>query len=261
MGSTSLCRGSVVSELKDQFHSGRTPGCQWGGLADGMLSSKSCLFICSHRRSSDLLCSRRCLHDHSHQTLEKETLRYTPQLVKTVAKEIVKVESSKQIRSQKCCSVTIDSKNHLVAPDDYPVIQEDAHRRLSEEEQQALDLATEEEQETARTMVSRLHVEPGHSDPRGMIDSLRRKHAHGLLIAVAKKFSCSACEESQRRRLRPVVVRVLHEPGTCLQVDQFEWKHPVLNLHVLGNIILDAGSRAASVTIHRVMDVEHGLAT
>ena len=51
-----------------------------------------------------------------HQTLEKEALQYTPQLIKTVAKEIMKVESSKQIRSQTCCSVTIDSKSHLVAP-------------------------------------------------------------------------------------------------------------------------------------------------
>ena len=122
-----------------------------------------------------------------------------------------------------------------------------------------MDLATEEERETARTTVSRLHVELGHSDPRGMIDSLRRKDAHRLIIAAAKKFSCSACEESQRRRLRPVAARVLHEPGTCLQVDQFEWRHPVLNLHVLGTILVDAGSRAASVPIHRVMDVEHGL--
>ena len=64
---------------------------------------------------------------------------------------------------------------------------------------------------------------------------------------------------SQRRRLRPVAARVLHESGTCLQVDQFEWRHPVFNLHVLGTIMLDAGSRAASVTIHRVMDTEHGL--
>ena len=147
------------SELKEQFHSGRTPGCQWGSLADGMLSSKSWLFIRSHRRWSDLLCSRRFLHVHSRQTLEKETLQYTPQLVKTVAKEILKVESSKQIRSQTSCSVTIDSKSHLVAPavstDDYPITQEEAHRRLSKEEQQALDQAAEEERETARTIVSR----------------------------------------------------------------------------------------------------------
>ena len=201
-GSTSLCRGGVFSELEEQFQSGRTPGCQWGGLADGMLSSKSWFLTCSHRRWSDLLCSRRCLHDHSHQTLEKETLRYTPQLVKTVAKEIMRVESSKQIRSQTCCSVTTDCKNHLVAPavstDDYPVTQEDTHHRLSREEQQALDLDTEEERETARTIVSRLHVELGHSDPGGMIDSLRRKHAHRLIIATAKKFKCSACVKKVR---------------------------------------------------------------
>ena len=133
-GSTSLGRGGVFSELKEQFRSGRTPGCPWSSLADGMLSSKSWFFICSHRRWSDLLCFRRCLHDHSYQTLEKETLQYTPQLVKTVAKEIMKVDCSKHIRSQTCCSVTIDGKSHLVAPavstDDYPVIQEDAHRHV-----------------------------------------------------------------------------------------------------------------------------------
>ena len=72
-----------------------------------------------------------------------------------------------------------------VSTDDYSVLQEDAHRRLSEEEQRALDLATEEERETARTIVSRLHVELGHSDPRRMIDSLRRKHVHRLIIAAA----------------------------------------------------------------------------
>ena len=154
--------------------------------------------------------------------------------------------------------MTNDSKSHVVAPaasTEYPVIQEDAHRRLSQEEQQALDLASAEE----RTMVSRLHVELGHSDPRRMIDSLRREQAHRLIIAIAKKFSCRAFRESQRRRLHPVVARVLHEPSTCLQVDQFEKKHLLLNLHVLGTIMVDAGSRAASVTIHRVMDTEHGL--
>ena len=65
-GSTSLDRGGVFSELKEQFRC-RTLGCQWGSLADGTFSSKSWYFICSHRRWSDLLCPRRCLHDHPHQ--------------------------------------------------------------------------------------------------------------------------------------------------------------------------------------------------
>ena len=189
------------------------------------------------------------------KTQEKETLQHTLQLVKTVVKEIAKVESSKQIRSLACCSMTMDSKSRLVAPavpTECPVIQEYARCRLHREEQQAFDLVSDKERETARIMVSRLHVELGHSDPR-------RKHAHRLIIAAAKKLSSSACAESQRRRLHPVAARVLHEPGTCLQVDQFEWNHPVLNLHVLGTIMVDAGSRAASVTIHRVMDTKHGL--
>ena len=124
-----------VLGFEERFHGGRTPGCQWRNLAGGSLSLKSWCFVYSHRRWSDLLRSRRCL-DHPHQTLEKETVQYPPQLVKTAVKEIMKVESSKQSRSLAWCSVTVDSKSqtqHLVAPavsSEYPIIQEDAHRRL-----------------------------------------------------------------------------------------------------------------------------------
>ena len=90
-----------------------------------------------------------------------------------------------------------------------------------------------------------------------MIESLRRKHAHRLIIATANRFSCSAFEESQRRRLHLAAARMPHEPGTCLRVDQFEWKHPVLNLHKMRTVMVDAGGRAASVTIPRVMATEH----
>ena len=50
--------------------------------------------------------------------------------------------------------MTTDSKGHLVAravSTERPFILEDAHRRLNQEDQQALDLASE--RETARTMV------------------------------------------------------------------------------------------------------------
>ena len=140
--------------------------------------------------------------------------------------------------------MTIDSKNHLVAPavstDDYPVIQQDAHRRLSKEEQQSLDLATEEEREKARTIVSRLHVELGHSGPRGMIDSLRRRHAHRLIIAAAKKFSCSALRRKSETKVT-VAARDLHEPGTCLQVATSSAESTRVGNH-------HGGSRVASVT-------------
>ena len=156
LGPTSVGLDGVFSDLKERFHGGRTPGCQWSNFADGSLSSKSLDFICSHRRWSDLFCSRRCPHHHPHQTLE--TLQYTSRLVKTVVKEIMKVESSKQISSLACCPMTVDSKTrtqHFVAPaisTAYPIIQEDAHRRLNQQESRALDLACEEGRTTARTM-------------------------------------------------------------------------------------------------------------
>ena len=39
------------------------------------------------------------------------------------------------------------------------------------------------------------------------------KNMHYFGARYSQKVSCSTCEESQRRRLRPVAVRVLHEPG------------------------------------------------
>ena len=91
-GWTSLGCGGAFSDLKEQFRSGRTPGCQWvNSLMERFLQNAGTTLV------RFLLCSRRRLRDRPHQTLEKETLQYTPQLVKTVAKEIMKVESSKQI--------------------------------------------------------------------------------------------------------------------------------------------------------------------
>ena len=46
---------------------------------------------------------------------------------------------------------------------------------------------------------------------------LCEESTHRLIIDKARKFSCSAREESQRRRLHPVAARVLHELGTCPQ--------------------------------------------
>ena len=133
-GSKSFGRGGAFSDLKEQFHSGRTPGSP------------------VHIDVGQICCVPHDVLVIILIKLWRETLQYTPQLVKTVLKEIKKVESSRQILSPACCSMTIDSKSHLVAPavlTEYPVIQEDAHRRLSQEEQRAFDMASEEERETA----------------------------------------------------------------------------------------------------------------
>ena len=171
-GSTSLGPDGVSSELKERFHGGRARGCQWGAFAGGSLSSKSWYVICAHRRWSDLLRSRRCL-----QTPEKEMLQYIPQLIKTVEKEIMKVESSRQVHSVVCCSMMVDTarvelntwwhqhyRQNIRPPSKVLTVES---RRTA-----LLGLASEEERETTKTRVPRVRVEIG-SDPRGLNDSLR----------------------------------------------------------------------------------------
>ena len=94
------------------------------------------------------------------------------------------------------------------------------------------NLASAEERETARTMVSRLHVDLGHSDPRGMIDSLPGKHARPHIIATAKKFRCSTCEESTSSGCCWSSSRAwdLSSSGSISS----SGRHPVLHLHELG---------------------------
>ena len=155
---------------KGQLHEGRTPGCQPSLQNPGTSSG--------HIAIGQMCC-----------VLEDV---FTPQLVKTVVKEIMKVQPSKQFRSLACCSMMVDSKNrtqHLVAPEistEDQTIQADAHRRLSQEEQRPCDLASEHERAATRTMLFRLQW--------NFAIPILKKHAHRLIIATAKKFGCSTCE-------------------------------------------------------------------
>ena len=81
-GSTSLGRGGVFSEWKEQSHSGRSPGCQWGGLTEWNVFFQNPGFSSAHINVGQICC---VLDDvfiiTLIPTLERETLRYTPQLV------------------------------------------------------------------------------------------------------------------------------------------------------------------------------------
>ena len=226
-------------------------------LADGKFSSKSLYFICSHRRWSDWLCFRRCLHDHPHQTLEKETLQYTPHLVKTVAKEIVKVESSKQIRSVACCSVTIDSKSHLwlhLRQKDIQSFRKMLIVALVKKNSEPLTWPVRKSETqlgpwclacTWNLAIQILEERSVLCDESTDIDSLSLQPKSSV-AALVKKVR----DEDYLRLLLGLFMNRAHV---------FMLKHPVLKLHVLGTIMVDAGSRAASVTNQRVMDTEHGL--
>ena len=108
-----------------------------------------------------------------------------------------------------------------------------------------------EEREVCDALVHRLHRELGHSDIRGMVDSLRQNRAHPTVLAAAKIMQCTACQESARMLSRPVSSGKVMEPGAVLQMDNFHWKHPTKEVHVKGTLLVDASSRAAVVRIWR----------
>ena len=114
-------------------------------------------------------------------------------------------------------------------------------RPPTQEEQQIWTALPEGEKEIAETTVAKLHADLGHSSVRQMIGALRTRKAHPSIVAAAKLYHCSACFESERRRLRPVVSGKVYAPGSHLAGDQFEWTHPTKDLRVLGAILVDNG--------------------
>ena len=95
--------------------------------------------------------------------------------------------------------------------EELPVMRDETEpwRPLTEAEKTTWDARSPEEREVC-ALVHRLHRELGHSDIRGMVDSLRQNHAHPTVLAAAKLKQCTACQESARLVSRPVSSREDH---------------------------------------------------
>ena len=107
--------------------------------------------------------------------------------------------------------------------EEHPVVPErtEPWRPLTENEKIAWNALSPEEKEVCDALVHRLHLELGHSDIRGMVDSLRQNRAHPTVLAAAKLMHCTACQESARMLSRPVTSGKVMEPGAVLQMDNF----------------------------------------
>ena len=154
-----------------------------------------------------------------------------------------------------------DDEEHPIVPDriessnleEHPVVPErtEPWRPLTENEKIAWNALSPEEKEVCDALVHRLHRELGHSDIRGMVDSLRQNRAHPTVLAAAKLMHCTACQESARMLSRPVISGKTMEPGAVLQMDNFYWKHTLKEVHVKGTLLVDASSRVAVIRIWR----------
>ena len=150
-----------------------------------------------------------------------------------------------------------DVEEHPILPDrtepskveEHPVVPErtEPWRPLTETEKNAWNTLSPEEREVCDALVHRLHRELGHSDIRGMVDSLRQNRAHPTVLAAAKLMHCTACQESARMLSRPVTSGTVMEPGAVLQMDNFYWKH-LKEVHVKGLFKSGCGSDLANCT-------------
>ena len=124
---------------------------------------------------------------------------------------------------------------------------EDPQRKLTQEDQEVWAALPAEEKKIAEATVAKLHADLEHSSVRQMIGALRMRKAHPSIVSAAKPHDCSACFESERRRLPPITSGKVYAPGSHLAGDQFERVHPTKDLRVLGAILCHNGSRTAVV--------------
>ena len=141
-----------------------------------------------------------------------------------------------------------DVEEHPIVPDrteppkveEHPVVAErtEPWRPLTETEKNAWNALSPEEREVCDALVHKLHRELGHSDIKGMVDSLRQNRARSTVLAAAQFMHCTACQESARMSSRPVTSGKVMEPVAVLKMDNFYWKHPMKEVYVKGTLLV-----------------------
>ena len=64
-----------------------------------------------------------------------------------------------------------------------------------------------------------LHRELGHSDIRGLVDSLGERKINPTVLPAPKLMKCDACQANARLSLGPTACGRLAEPGAVLQLN------------------------------------------
>ena len=120
---------------------------------------------------------------------------------------------------------------------------EDPQRKLTIAEDMVWNGLPIGEKRIATATVAKLHADLGHSSIRQMIGSLKLRKAHSSIVAAAKLYHCSACDESERRRLRPVTSGNVYSPvrtslaissNGCIQLRTSESSAPFSSITEVG---------------------------
>ena len=229
--------GCIHERLKG-FHCAWVPAFAWGLRTDSSgYAEGGWRVVTSMRSVADLLISRSCNEANWHRPVEgvfpaaaslpQLCCRLMPTLLRRRTRmELAELVAGATIRGRlrdkqsiqrrltgkpppPCSSLpqsSIPATEAVPEVEEHPVLPEETEpwRPLTEAEKIAWDALSPEEREVCDALVHRLHRELGHSDIRGMADSLRQNHAHPTVLAAAKLMQCTACQESDRLASRLV---------------------------------------------------------
>ena len=80
-------------------------------------------------------------------------------------------------------------------------------------------------------------------------ESWEQREVHPTILAAAKLMKCDTCQASASVSLQPVMSGRLTESEAVLQVDNFHWKHPMLEIYTKDSLLVDMASRVTVVRI------------
>ncbi len=103
---------------------------------------------------------------------------------------------------------------------------------------------TPEERERALRQISLIHRNTGHGPIENLVKALESRHTDPRIVALARGFRCSICEESKRHVPRPrVSLEPLPPKWNTIQADTALWKHPGTGERCQFAVIIDEGCR------------------
>eukprot|EP00959_Pyramimonas_sp_CCMP1952_P056850 1187122-Pyramimonas_sp.AAC.1 len=95
-----------------------------------------------------------------------------------------------------------------------------------------------------------------HMGVNAMRADLTRKGAQSWVIALAGKLRRSICEATVRRHPMSVAAGAQAEPLDVLQMDGFDWIHPITETRAGGTLMIDEGSAKAVSVIHSMAPIK-----
>ena len=132
-------------------------------------------------------------------------------------------------------------------------------QRLPDELPEILSKCSKKQLDMLEARIAHLHKNLSHANMRTVAEMLVRSKAHPALVAMAKVWRCEACDALAPKVPSQVSGTTVYEPRQCLEIDNFEWKHPRNGIHSRGLCIVDSGTRLPIMMIFNTAPETHSI--